>query len=116
MAPMIFSKAILNNEPIYLFNNGNMRRDFTYIDDATDVIISCLNKLPFPNKEFDKLKPDPSTSFAAHMILNVGNSKSIHLKKFLSLLEKQLGKKAIIINKEIQHLVMLGILYAIMQI
>ena len=102
MAPMIFSKAILNNEPIYLFNNGNMRRDFTYIDDAIDVIISCLNKLPFPNKEFDKLKPDPSTSFAAHKILNVGNSKSIHLKKFLSLLEKQLGKKATIINKEIQ--------------
>ena len=102
MAPMIFSKAILNNEPINLFNNGNMRRDFTYIDDATDVIVSCLNKLPLPKKDFDKLKPDPSISFAAHKILNVGNSKSIHLKTFLSLLEKELGKKAIITNKEMQ--------------
>ena len=102
MAPMIFSKAILNDQPINLFNNGNMRRDFTYIDDATEVIVSCFKKIPSPDKNFNRLEPDPSSSFAAHKILNVGNSKSVHLRDFLRLLEKALGKRAIINNKQMQ--------------
>ena len=102
MAPMIFSKAIVRQEPIELFNGGKMKRDFTFIDDAVEAIVRCANKLASPEKEFDRYKPNPSTSFSAHRIFNVGNNKAVNLLYFLELLEKMLGKKAIIKKLEMQ--------------
>ncbi len=102
MAPMIFSKAIVRQEPIELFNEGNMKRDFTFIDDAVEAIVLCSKKLTTPDKDFNRYKPNPSTSFSSHRIFNVGNNKSVNLLYFLELLEKMLGKKAIIKKMEMQ--------------
>ena len=96
MAPMIFAKAIIEGSPIKLFNKGNMKRDFTFIDDAVEVIIRCCQKLATPDLKFDRLSPNPSTSFSPHRIFNVGNNKAINIIYFLRLLEKAIGKKAII--------------------
>ncbi len=96
MAPMIFAKAILNDEPINLFNKGDMMRDFTFIDDITEGIFRCCFKVASPCKSFDAFDGNPSTSFAPHRIFNIGNNNSIKLNYFVSLLEKDLGKKAYI--------------------
>ena len=102
MAPMIFSKAILNGEPINLFNNGNMKRDFTFIDDAVESIIRCIDKLPSSDSKFDKSHPNPSSSFCSYRVFNVSNNNAVSLIDFLSLLEVALGKKAIINYKDMQ--------------
>ena len=95
MAPMIFAKSILNSEPIKIFNFGKMTRDFTYIDDVSESIFRCSLKKPKPNKNFNSQSPDPATSSAPHIILNIGSNKPIDLLYFLEILEKYLGKKAI---------------------
>ena len=102
MAPMIFAKSILNNEVIKVFNNGEMIRDFTYIDDVAEVIYRCSFKPAIPNIDFDRNNPDPSTSFAPHRIFNVVNSNAIKLIEFIESLENVFGKKAIKIFKTIQ--------------
>ncbi len=102
MAPMIFSKAIVRKEPINLFNEGDMKRDFTFIDDAVEAIVRCSNKLTMPDKNFDRYNPNPCTSFSPHRIFNVGNNKAVNLLYFLELLEKVLGEKAIIKKMEMQ--------------
>ncbi len=95
MAPMIFAKAILTDKPIKIFNNGKMRRDFTYIDDVVDGIIRCCNKIATPDSNFDFLNPDPSSSFAPHRLFNLGNNSPIGLLDFIGILEDAIGKKAI---------------------
>ena len=95
MAPMIFAKSILDSEPIKVFNHGKMSRDFTYIDDVVESIFRCTFKQAISNNMFDTNDPDPATSKAPHMILNIGNSKSVELLKFIDILEENLGKKAI---------------------
>ena len=94
MAPMIFAKAILNDNVINLFNGGDMMRDFTYIEDISQAIFLCCFKVPLPNKEFDKFSSDPSISFAPHRIFNIGNNNPIKLNYFVDLLEKNFNKKA----------------------
>lgn len=94
MAPMIFAKAILNKREINIFNNGKMFRDFTYIDDVVNAIEACCYKPAEINKEFDFLHPDASTSFAPHMIFNVGSNNPISLMDFISNLEIELEEKA----------------------
>ncbi len=94
MAPMIFTKAIINGEQIKIFNNGEMYRDFTYIDDVVEGIYKCCRKPAEEDMHFDKKNPNPSTSFAKHRILNIGNSKPIKLTRFIEILERELGKKA----------------------
>ena len=94
MAPMIFTKSILNNEKIKVFNYGNMMRDFTFIDDIIEGIYLCCNKPATINKEFNTNHPEPSTSFAPYRIFNIGNSKPINLKDFIVSLENELGKKS----------------------
>ena len=83
MAAMIFIRAILEGKPIPVFNNGNMRRDFTYIDDIVAGIMACVNKPP--NKKEGK---------APWSIYNIGNNKSEPLMRFISILEEALGLKA----------------------
>ncbi len=95
MAPMIFARSILKNEPIKVFNHGEMQRDFTYIDDVVEGIIRCCFKSASSDDDFNPLLPNPSTSSAPFRIFNLGNSHPIHLIYFIELLENNLGKKAI---------------------
>ncbi len=94
MAPMIFTKAILLEEKIKVFNNGKNFRDFTFIDDVVEALIKCCEKPAVKNQSFDYLNPDPATSFASHRIFNIGNSSSVNVMDFIKLLEKFLNKKA----------------------
>ena len=95
MAPMIFADAILSGKPINVFNNGDMSRDFTYIDDVIDAIYKCCFKTPYSNVHFHETKPEPSTSFAPHRIFNVGSNNPTNLLSFIDILESALGVKAI---------------------
>ncbi len=94
MAPMLFAKAILDGKPIKVFNNGDMKRDFTYIDDIIEGVFRCCYKPATENQNFDPLNPDPSTAAAPHRIFNIGNSNPTELMKFIEVLENTLGKKA----------------------
>ena len=94
MAPIIFTKAILNDQKIDVFNGGEMSRDFTYIDDVIDGIIGVLDKPATPSPTFDPLVPDPAKSNAPFRVFNIGNSNPTRLMSFISALEDALGKKA----------------------
>ena len=102
MAPMIFAKSIMNKKPINIFNNGDMYRDFTYIDDIVDGIFLCCYKKAIPNQSFDRKNPDSSNSFAPHRIFNIGNNRPVNLLQFIDILEKNLGIKAEKIYKPMQ--------------
>ena len=95
MAPMLFAKAILAGEPIKVFNHGQMRRDFTYIDDIVEGVVRCLDKPATPAEHFDRSHPDPATSWAPHRIFNLGNSQPVELLEFIGHLEHALGRPAI---------------------
>jgi len=95
MSPMLFTKAILANEPIQVFNHGDMMRDFTYIDDVIASVNETLFKTATPNVNFDAKHPDPATSHAPYRIFNIGNSQPVPLVKFIETIENALGKKAI---------------------
>ncbi len=95
MAYFSFTKNIFENKPIKIFNNGNLERDFTYIDDIIDGIVKLINKPPQENSEWDRLKANPATSFAPYEIFNIGNNKPIKLLDFINVLEKCIGKEAI---------------------
>lgn len=95
MAPMIFSKAIIEGKPISIFNHGKMKRDFTYIDDVVECLIRCCSKPATADIYFNTDKPNPSTSFAPHRIFNVGNQKPVELLYFIKLLEREFNKSAI---------------------
>ena len=92
MAMFKFTKAILNNEPIDVYNNGNMIRDFTYIDDVIEGLILVINLIPQGKKSMDS--NDPSTSVAPYKVYNIGNSSPVSVNHFIEILEKCLGKKA----------------------
>lgn len=94
MALFLFTAAILNDQPITVFNHGKMQRDFTYIDDIVEGIVRLLNNAPRENKAWDKAKADPGTSSAPYKVYNIGNSKPVELMEFIETLEKKLGKKA----------------------
>ena len=95
MAPMLFAKAILAGEPIKVFNNGQMRRDFTYIDDIVTGVIACLDKPATADPAFEAANPDPATSWAPHRMFNIGNAQPIELLHFIKVLEQALGRKAV---------------------
>jgi len=95
MSPMLFTKAILANEPIQIFNHGDMMRDFTYIDDVIASVNETLFKTATPNSNFDAKHPDPATSDAPYRIFNIGNSHPVPLMHFIETIENALGKKAI---------------------
>ena len=95
MAPMLFAKAILAGEPIRVFNQGRMRRDFTYIDDIVTTVIACADRPASADPSFDTAAPDPATSWAPHRLFNIGNSQPVQLLYFIDLLERALGRQAI---------------------
>ena len=95
MALFKFTKGILSNKKIDIYNNGKMYRDFTYIDDVVDAVIKCAFKVATPNiPKRDELE-NPSHSYSQHRIFNIGNNKPTELEYFISLIEKNLNKKAI---------------------
>jgi len=96
MALFKFTKAILEDKLIDVFNHGKHTRDFTYIDDIVDGIIKTLDNTATANTNWNSNQPDPSTSKAPWCIYNIGNSKPVQLMDYINALEKALGKKAII--------------------
>lgn len=95
MALFLFAKAILDGKPIDVYNNGKMRRDFTYVDDIVEGIARLLKKIPTGNPRWDSTHPDPATSSAPYRIYNIGNNSPVELLYFIEVLEKKLGKKAV---------------------
>jgi len=94
MALFKFTKNILAGEPIDVFNYGNHRRDFTYIDDIVEGIVRVMNKTPDPNPDWSSDKPDPGTSRAPWRVYNIGNSNPVELMHYIEVIEDCLGKKA----------------------
>ncbi|WDF57099.1 NAD-dependent epimerase [Mucilaginibacter sp. KACC 22063] len=95
MAYFSFADAILKGKPINVYNNGQMQRDFTYIDDIVEGVIRVIDKPAVPNPNWDKKNPDPATSLAPYRLYNIGNSSPVKLLNFIEALENAIGKKAV---------------------
>jgi UDP-glucuronate 4-epimerase len=95
MALFKFTKSILENRPIDVYNYGKMERDFTYIDDIVEGVYRVIYHIPRPNPNWNSNKPDPSSSVCAYKIYNIGNNNSVTLEHFIKVIEDSLGKKAI---------------------
>ena len=95
MAMFIFAKAILEGKPIRLFNHGNMRRDFTYVDDVVEAIARLIDHPPQGNPAWSGANPDPASSAAPWKIYNIGNNRPEELMHVVALLEKEFGRPAI---------------------
>jgi UDP-glucuronate 4-epimerase len=95
MALFLFAKGILNEEPINIFNNGDMVRDFTYIDDIVEGVVRVLDNPPKGNPDWNGDKPDPATSYANYRVFNIGNNSPVKLMDFVEAIENAAGKKAI---------------------
>jgi len=94
MALFLFTRAILEQKPIKVFNHGKMQRDFTYIDDIIEGVIRVMHKLPEPNTAWSGDHPDPGTSYTGYKIYNIGNNNPVELMEFITVIEKELGKEA----------------------
>jgi len=94
MALFIFTKAILENRPIEVFNHGKMKRDFTYIDDIVTGVIKVLDKPPRGDSSWNGQRPDPSKSPAPYRIYNIGNNSPVELMDFIEAIEKSIGRTA----------------------
>jgi UDP-glucuronate 4-epimerase len=94
MALFVFTKAILTGQPIDIFNQGNMVRDFTYVDDIVEGVIRVADKAAAPNPTFDSANPDPATSSAPYRIFNIGNNQPTPLMAYIQALESALGLEA----------------------
>lgn len=95
MSPMLFADAIVHNKPIKVFNNGDMARDFTYIDDVIEGVVRVINKPASPSPVWDSGNPDPASSNVPYRIYNIGNSSPVRLMDYIETMEKAFGKKAI---------------------
>jgi UDP-glucuronate 4-epimerase len=94
MALFIFTKAILEGSTIDVYNQGRMKRDFTYVDDIVEAIKRLIPKIPQPSAQWNPLEPDPAISFAPYRIYNVGNNNPVELRYFIEVIENALGRKA----------------------
>ena len=94
MALFLFTKAILADEPIKVFNHGNMVRDFTYIDDIVEGVVRVIDRPAEPDPAWTGASPDPATSFAPYRIFNIGNNTPVELMRYIRAVEAALGKKA----------------------
>lgn len=95
MAIFLFCRAILEDKPIDVFNNGLMQRDFTFVDDIVEGIARVMDRTPAPDNSWSGEAPDPASSFAPYKIYNIGNNKPVELLRFIEVLEECTGKKAI---------------------
>ncbi|WP_415363305.1 UDP-glucuronate 5'-epimerase [Mammaliicoccus lentus] len=94
MALFKFTKAIVNDEEIDVYNHGKMMRDFTYVDDIVEAISRLVKKPAQPNPEWSGSNPDPSSSYAPYKIYNIGNNSPVRLMEFVEAIENKLGKVA----------------------
>ena len=95
MSPILFARNILEGKPIDVFNYGNHRRDFTYIDDIVEGVIRVIDKSATANESWTGNTPDPGSSLAPYRVYNIGNNNPVHLLTFIETLENCLNKKAI---------------------
>jgi len=94
MAYAIFTRAILDGQPIDVFNHGRMQRDFTYIDDVVEGVVRVLDRVPAADPAFDPARPDPATSHAPYRLYNIGNHTPVELGVFIATLERLLQRTA----------------------
>lgn len=94
MAPFRFTKNILEDKPIDVYNNGRHSRDFTYIDDIAEGVVRTVDKIAASDPDWRSAEPRPDTSFAPYRIYNIGNNTPVQLSKFIELIEAATGKKA----------------------
>jgi UDP-glucuronate 4-epimerase len=94
MALFLFTKAILAGKPINVFNNGQMRRDFTYVDDIVEGVVRVIDRIPEPNPQWSGDAPDCGTSYVPYKTYNIGNNQPVELMYLIETLEKCLGKTA----------------------
>ena len=94
MAPIKFTKSILEGKPIDVYNYGHHSRDFTYVDDIVEGVIRTMDHTAKANEAWDPANPDPGTSAAPYRIYNIGNQKPVELMRFIQLIEENVGKKA----------------------
>lgn len=94
MALFLFTRNILADQPIDVFNYGNHRRDFTYIDDIVKGVICVLDTIPAANPDWRGRQPDPASSKAPYRLYNIGNNRPVELRRCIEVLEDCLGKKA----------------------
>ena len=94
MALFLFTKAILEGRPIDVFNRGDMRRDFTYVDDIAEGVVRVVDSDPAPNPEWSGAAPDPGSSTAPYRLYNIGNNEPVELMRMIEILEEKLGRKA----------------------
>ncbi len=95
MAMYLFTKAIMEGRPIDVFNQGHMRRDFTYVDDIVQAMVRLVETLPVANPDYDPLHPDPATSTCRYRVYNIGNNQPEELGRFIELIERAVGRPAI---------------------
>jgi UDP-glucuronate 4-epimerase len=95
MSLFLFTRKILAGEPIDVFNNGNHRRDFTYVDDIVNGVVRVTDRVATPNPDWTSDTPDPGTSKAPYRLYNIGNNQPVELMRFIEILEDCLGKKAV---------------------
>jgi UDP-glucuronate 4-epimerase len=95
MAPFLFADAILAGRPIKVFNFGDMKRDFTYIDDIVEGVVRLLDHPPQGDASFDPLKPDPARSRAPYRVFNIGNADPVPLMDFIAAMERAVGREAV---------------------
>lgn len=94
MALFLFTRSILEGKPIDVFNYGNHRRDFTYIDDIVQGVVRCMDRVATGNPHWNGDEPDPATSKAPYRLYNIGNSAPVELMKYIECVEEYLGRKA----------------------
>jgi UDP-glucuronate 4-epimerase len=94
MALFLFTKAILEGRPIDVFNHGQMRRDFTYVDDIAEGVIRVLDRPAEPNPGYQADTPDPATSNVPYRVFNIGNHQPVPLLDFIACIERSLGRQA----------------------
>jgi UDP-glucuronate 4-epimerase len=95
MALFLFTKAILEGRAIDVFNNGQMVRDFTYIDDIAQGVVRVLDRVAAPDVEFDADHPDPASSNAPYRVFNIGNNSPVKLMEFIDAIETATGRQAV---------------------
>ncbi|PHR26423.1 MAG: capsular biosynthesis protein CpsI [Desulfotalea sp.] len=94
MALFLFTRAIIENRPIDVFNNGNMERDFTYIDDIVEGVFRVIHKIPEGDPNWSSDNPDPASSYCPYRVYNIGNNNKEKLLRYIEVLEDCLGRKA----------------------
>jgi UDP-glucuronate 4-epimerase len=94
MALFMFTRNILEGRPIEVFNRGNHRRDFTYVDDIAEGVVRTLERIAGPDPNWNGNAPDPATSFAPFRLYNIGNHRPVQLMRYIEVIEECLGRKA----------------------